>query len=143
MGWLVRVEAHDVAFPHEVLRGVEYFVEVGRQRVEVFGVDRRRERVAQGAPQLALLIIGSMLARPYDLDRGVVATGPRDEPVHGLDGDRGLLAQHRQHVGALGTEPVLRAHVSHLQGNRASAAPMADAGRVTSQASSIARTTGQ
>ena len=32
---------HDFHLTHEVLRSVEHFVEVGRQRVDVLGVERR------------------------------------------------------------------------------------------------------
>ena len=70
-----------------------------------------------------------------------VARRPLDERVHAFHRDRGLRLQHAEQVGVLGEEPALRAHVSHLQGNRATIAKAAVAGTVMSQAISMARTT--
>jgi hypothetical protein len=39
--WSVWFHVHDLHLAHEVLRGVDHFVDVGRQRVEVLGVERR------------------------------------------------------------------------------------------------------
>ena len=64
MSWVgaVGLQAHHLHLAHEILRRVEHLVEIGRQRVEVLGVERRRERVAQGPPQLALGVVGAVLA---------------------------------------------------------------------------------
>ena len=84
----------------------------------------------------------SHVAQPVGRRR--LAPRPGDERVHPLDGDRRLLAQHPEHVGRLGQEPV-RARLirSPLQTSSVTAPSAAAAGRVSSQAKAIERTTAQ
>ena len=73
VGRSVWLHVHDFHLADEVFRRVEYVVEVSRQRVEVLGVEWRRERVPQGPPKFALGVIGAMFAVADGLRRGGVA----------------------------------------------------------------------
>jgi hypothetical protein len=89
-------QAHHLHLAREVLGAVEDLVEVGRQGVEVLGVERRRERLAQRHPELALGLVGAVFAVADGRGGGCVTARPGDERVHRLDRDRGLGAQHAE-----------------------------------------------
>ena len=78
----------------------------------VLGLERGRERLRQRQSQLALAVVGDVLALA-DAGRGrLVAGGPFGERVEPGHGRVGLCPKRAEHVGSPRQEPAPRAHAS-------------------------------
>ena len=148
LGTLGREREH-LGLAHDVLGVVEHLVEPRRQVVQVLGVERRRERFPQRAPQLTLLVVGRVLGSAHTIGRR-----RRRRSAHSTSASipsivvAACVAQHADHVRRLREEPPLVAlepirHVTHLQGTSSNAASTAHTGSVVTQANSMSRTTRQ
>ena len=127
----------------DVLGRVHHPVEPAGELEDVLGLERRRERLRERQSQLALAVVGEVLALP-DAGRGLlVAGGPFGERVEPVDGRVGLCPKRAEHVGSPRQEPPPRAHARPVQTRPMTAPSTADAGSVASHPNPMVRTTAQ
>ncbi len=139
----VRSGVHRLGLADDVLGPVEHLVDPTGELEDVLRLQRRRECLGQRHSQLPLPIIRSVLASSQPIRRRGVARSPRTEEVDSLDGDRRLLVEHAEDIGDLREEPVPPRSQTATQIDSISAPSAADAGRVSTQARAIDRTTAQ